>query len=264
MAAINGRSIAEHLGRAIREVVPDVADKVEPIFRRVFRTGEPALDHKVHGYTAAEPQTRLDWLVSYHPLESEAGSVEFVSAVVLEITGRKRAEIALRESEEQYRLLVEHTGMPITIFDREGRCLFSNQIAAQNLGLTPEGLVGKTLHDLFPKEAADRLVGQLSEILDTGIGIQTENLLETTTGKRWFWSILQPVQASSGGVPGVQIVSRDLTERKLMKEALAESEAKNRAILNAIPDLMFRLGHEGRVLDFSAGQVEDLAVPPEQ
>ncbi|MCB0156187.1 MAG: PAS domain S-box protein, partial [Anaerolineae bacterium] len=57
---------------------------------------------------------------------------------------------------------------------------------------------------------------------------------------------------------------RDVTARKQMEVALRESEARNRAILEAIPDLMFRLNRQGDIIDFRANDPQDLVLPPEQ
>src|SRR5262249_49306586 len=63
LAAINGRTVDQHLGRSIHEMVPQLAPVLEPIYRRVFETGEPALNVEVHGSTAAAADR--DFLVSY-------------------------------------------------------------------------------------------------------------------------------------------------------------------------------------------------------
>jgi PAS domain S-box-containing protein len=101
MAAINGRSPADHVGHTIREVIPHLADDVEGVYRRVFETGEPALDHEVRGETAAEPGVERRWLVGYHPLRSGDGTVEAVSAVVQDVTLRKEQDEEHRRLEAQ-------------------------------------------------------------------------------------------------------------------------------------------------------------------
>ncbi len=105
LASINGRPVAEHIGRTLREVIPEIAPQVEPVYRRVIETGEPALNFEVHGSTLAGPER--DFLVSYYPVKSDDGSVQGVSIVVQDITGRKQAEAALREREEAERRFSE-------------------------------------------------------------------------------------------------------------------------------------------------------------
>src|SRR5689334_8353362 len=55
LASINGRPVVAHLGRTLREIIPEIAPQVEPFYRRVIETGEPALNFEVHGSTLAAP-----------------------------------------------------------------------------------------------------------------------------------------------------------------------------------------------------------------
>jgi PAS domain-containing protein len=80
--------------------VPGVADTIEPLYRRVIETGEPVLHIEIHGITPAQPGIERDWLADYYPLKEPDGSVQAVGAIVVEITERRRAEIALRRSKE--------------------------------------------------------------------------------------------------------------------------------------------------------------------
>ena len=56
LAEINGLSVAEHLGKTVREIVPDLADTVESIIHHVLKTGEPGVDLEVRGETVAQPR----------------------------------------------------------------------------------------------------------------------------------------------------------------------------------------------------------------
>lgn len=94
LAEINGLSRSEHLGRTIRDVLPELADTLEPIFRRVIATGEPSVDHEIVGSTPAEPGVERTWLASYHPVRGTRGPVHGISVVVQDITGLKRPSVA--------------------------------------------------------------------------------------------------------------------------------------------------------------------------
>lgn len=100
LAAINGRSAYEHLGRTVREMVPDLADQSEDLMRRVFGTGEPVEDIEVEGETPADPGTRRTWRANWIPLrDTETGRVFAVNVVAEEITEEKRARQRLEDSE---------------------------------------------------------------------------------------------------------------------------------------------------------------------
>ena len=125
LARLNGVPAADHIGRTIREIVPEVAASVEPIFRRVFETGEPmdALE-----FEAATPGTDGEprvWLENATPLKDAQGRSRFVLVTVLDITERKRAEQALAKSEAYWRGIFErlHEGFVVgeVVRDRSGK-----------------------------------------------------------------------------------------------------------------------------------------------
>lgn len=92
LAAINGRPVEDHIGRTLREVLPEISGALEPLLNRVIESGEPALDREVRGSTPAEPDIERRWMTSYYPLKAETGRVLGVSAVVLDISERVWAE----------------------------------------------------------------------------------------------------------------------------------------------------------------------------
>src|SRR5215210_207628 len=92
LAPVHGGSAAASIGRRLRDVLPALADEVEPVLRDVLATGEPQLGIEIGGGGRT-------WLCSYYPLR-DAGAAA-VGAITVEITDRKRAELALRESGER-------------------------------------------------------------------------------------------------------------------------------------------------------------------
>ena len=99
LAEINGKSVEEHLGRTLREVVPEIADMVEPIYRQVIETGEPVLN--VDLSTATQPDVVRHFIVELLPDQERRRPVLGVNVVVVEITQRKKIE------EERERLLLQ-------------------------------------------------------------------------------------------------------------------------------------------------------------
>jgi PAS domain S-box-containing protein len=107
LAEFAGMSAEDMLGRTTREVVPEIAPKTEPIYRRVLETGQPVLDVEISGPTRAEPGRERRWLASYSPLESEGGRVVGVSVTVRDITENWQERQALEQQLGFQRLLTE-------------------------------------------------------------------------------------------------------------------------------------------------------------
>lgn len=106
LAEIDGVPVEDHLGRTVREVVPALADQLEPLYRQVLETGESVRSLEIVGETPAEPGARRNWLASYDAVGSPDGSVIGINCVVREVTKRKRAEeqLALMNAELHHRV----------------------------------------------------------------------------------------------------------------------------------------------------------------
>jgi PAS domain S-box-containing protein len=96
LAEINGIPAAEHLGRRVRDLMPELADAVEPEMRRVLETGEPRLNIEIVAETPAQPGVERSWLEQWLPLRDSEGRVTGLSIVVEETTERRRAAEALQ------------------------------------------------------------------------------------------------------------------------------------------------------------------------
>jgi PAS domain S-box-containing protein len=95
IADFTGRSIEEHQGKTIREIVPRLADVLEPLYLEVLATGKPIFNWELSGETGSKPGEIRDWQESFFPLMGEDGKPKAVGAVVTEITEQKRAEVEL-------------------------------------------------------------------------------------------------------------------------------------------------------------------------
>lgn len=97
LAEINGASVGQMLGRTVREVTPEMADRLEPIIKWVIKTGQPIMNLDMRGVTAREPGVERDWLVSYYPIKAVDGGVQGIGSVVLDMTDRKQAKMRIEE-----------------------------------------------------------------------------------------------------------------------------------------------------------------------
>lgn len=101
LAEVNGFPVSEHIGRTVRELLPELGEIQEQYFRQVVETGTPIRNVEVYGRTPAQPDTERAWLVSYYPLQAPDGEVLGINVTAQEITDRKRTEQALHERAEE-------------------------------------------------------------------------------------------------------------------------------------------------------------------
>lgn len=97
LAEINGFPAAAHLGRTVRELLPDLAPAAEPIFQQILASNQPVLNVELQGQTPAQPGVERTWLEHWFPLHDQSGAVIGINVVAEEITERKRQERELQE-----------------------------------------------------------------------------------------------------------------------------------------------------------------------
>jgi PAS domain S-box-containing protein len=167
------------------------------------------------------------------PQFDDKGNVVGLIGIARDISQHKRTEEAIRKSEERYRALFESTGTANMVLSAGGVFLMMNELAARYLRGTPKDLVGKSIHDFFPKEACNEYLRRFRDVVDSGEGKTYEDLVELSTGNRWFLTNMHPVEDTAGNMTCVQLISQDITERKRAEEVLRQSEERLRLALSA-------------------------------
>ena len=151
---------------------------------------------------------------------------------------------------------------------RERHTTFVSDYVRKMLGYTPEEWLaqppGFGLRIMAPEDR-DRALAETEAAIATGTEEISEHRWRAKDGRLvWIESHLSPVVNGTGEAEGLRGVSLDITERKLAEENLQKTQEKERAILEAMPDLMFLQTAEGVYLDYHANNKENLYVPPNQ
>jgi nitrogen fixation negative regulator NifL len=173
------------------------------------------------------------WLVRGYPVRDANDNVVGAVEVALDITERKRMEEVLRESEEKYRMLVEDAPVGIFNTDLKGKVTYVNRKAREVSGYSWEELVGKNGFKLgvFSKEALILLAKRLRERLMGKPPLTLDIQFKCKDG-HWIWVSLEARFLQEQGKPvGLQVIIREITERKKAVEALKESEERFRSIV---------------------------------
>ena len=173
---------------------------------------------------------------------------EIVAAVVTfrDITERKRAEEALRESEERYRDLVENSHELICTHDLNGLILSANRAACVALGYDLDSFVGKrSIRDILAPEVRDRFGEYLTRLRQNGTSSGLM-LVQTKSGERRVWEYYNSLRTEGVGTPIVRGMARDITDQRLAERALRESEERYRELFENAKDPIYVHDLKGR------------------
>ena len=225
LALMNGRSVAEHVGKAVREVLPAIAPTLEPLLARILETGEAALNIEVSGETPAQPGITRYWRASYFPLAAEPGHADGIGAIVVEDTPRRHAERALRRSGADYRAIVEQATYGIYRSSLEGRFLKVNPALVAMLGYETEAqvLALQLDRDVYvdPAERARAIeqAGPLERV--TGVQVQWKRRDGHHITVRLSGRV---VRSERGDIKGFEMIAEDVTEQRALERALHQAQ----------------------------------------
>ncbi len=199
-------------------------------------------------------------------IRNQQGALRFFAAQIEDITEQKRAEDALRESEERFAAFMDH--LPITAFikDAESTNLFVNRHMTEVFGA--KEWIGKSVRELFSPEAAEKMIEDDRKTLRDGYRKTIEPLVEKNGNPKIFETYKFRLDRENKP-PLIGGFALDITEKKQAEDALRESEKKYRNIVETTPDLIWEIDVKGnftylspQIFDMFGYRAEDLSSKP--
>ncbi len=192
--------------------------------------------------------------------QSDIELVQHVANQVSQVLLRKRAEEALQASEEAAKALLNATTDVLMLTDLDGIILEANETAARRFDLSLDEFVGSCIWDLMPPDIAMQRIAHANKILQSGKLVRFED----ARSGLWFDNVVHPVVDAQGTITRFAVFARDMTERKLMEEALRNSEGRLSSLLSTMVDFVFALDKEGIFTFYHAPRTDDLYLPPHE
>lgn len=215
-----GVPLDQALGKSMDELFPsDLAKSMVADDLRILREARPV---KV----VEELNGRIYETTKFPILKD--GKPYLLAGFTLDVTERKRAEEALRESEEKFRSIVETTSEWIWQLDTHGRCMYSNPAIEKILGYTPPELVGSLILEQMAPESRQEAEGRFPELIRDRQGWTGWVLgWKHKDGQlRWLESNATPILGADGQVLYYRGTDRDITDRRQVEEALRQYTAR--------------------------------------
>ena len=198
-------------------------------------------------------------------LRDPDGRLVGILGITRDITERRRAEDALRESEGKYRLLAENTLDAIWKMDLNLEFTYINPAVFDILGFTPEEWIGTRLPEhCSPKEMQKiaNIITHELENLETRTGVVFETSFYDKHGEEIACEVNSTILFDETGKPiGLQGTTRDITKRKRAEEALRKSEQRYRSLFEGLPVGLYRMTPQGLILHANPALVQMLGYP---
>jgi two-component system cell cycle sensor histidine kinase/response regulator CckA len=190
------------------------------------------------------------------PVPDAAGNPAYFIAVKQDRTLRRRADEALRRSEERYRFLAENISDVIGLYDLGMNAVYVSPSVQQLRGYTPDEVIARPMLDQLAPDSRELAVRVFQEEMETessGRGdparsrtLELEVLCKDGTSV-WTESKLSAVRDANGSLTGFIAVSRDITERRRAEQTLRDTSATLRTIIDASVLAIVALDRDGRV-----------------
>ncbi|MBD2074215.1 PAS domain S-box protein [Phormidium sp. FACHB-592] len=246
LAAINGHSVADHLGRTTTELLPELAATVTPLHEQVLTTGQPIIDLEMTTELPSHPGVTRYWLASYFPIlssDSDAQTVG-VGVIVTEISARKQAENALTKELVQSKALFKASFDGIVVLNQQGYVIDASESFARMLGYSLEETLALHVVDWDAQWTKEELIQivQTAELVDTSF----ETLHRRKDGA--LNEVEITVSEVKSGEEVLQLcICRDISDRKRAEAILVEADRRWRSLLDNVQLVVVGLDHNGTV-----------------
>ncbi len=183
--------------------------------------------------------------------------------IVASLPGEEEsAKHVFQQSHARFRSIIDSLGINLLLKDAEGRRIYANKMYLDRRKLRLSEVIGRTDHDLFATEVADRYAADDQHVLATGAVLHKfEENVDANGRGSWIEIVKGPLLDADGQVCGVQILFWDASERKQAEIALERERYLLHALLDNIPDSIYFKDEESRFVRISRSMAEKFHIP---
>ena len=236
--ALLGYSAEEAIGHSVSMLIaPEHRHKVAPFLEQVLKTKGGCHREDV---LVRKDGRRVTVSVTANTIPNFAGEVVAIAAIIRDITERKEAEEALRESEDRFRIMADSCPTLMWVTNAEGGVRFVNRTYQEFFGATYEHVEGGKWQPLLHPDDGPAYVGAFLSAVEGRAPFRCEARVRRGDGEwRWLASYAEPRLSPAGGFLGHVGLSLDITERKQAEDALRRGEEKFRQLAENIREVFW-------------------------
>ncbi|MEI7846254.1 MAG: PAS domain S-box protein [Chloroflexota bacterium] len=153
---------------------------------------------------------------------SDTDEAIYAVGTVQDITEKKQTDLALRASEERYRVLLGSLDSVVATVNYDGQFLYVNDVVARDFGCRVDDVVGKTMGAFFPEPGASRQIANIRKVIQENKGLVTESQNYVKGELRWFHTSIQPIHDETGRAIFALVNSTDINDLKMAQQGLIE------------------------------------------
>jgi PAS domain S-box-containing protein len=247
-----GYTAGELIGRSIRVLIPPDRQSEEDEILTRLRRGE-RIEH-FETIRLAKGGRPVDVSLSISPIRDSGGRVVGVAKLARDITEQKRLARELQAQQEWFRVTLASIGDAVIASDSDGRVIYMNEPAQDVTGWRTEEATGQPLADVFNiinEKTRQRVDNPANRVLRTGniVGLANHTVLIGRDGvERPIADTAAPIRRADGGILGVVLVFRDVTDQRRAEEAVADQREWFETTLESIGDAVIATDVNGHVV----------------
>ena len=256
MEKVTGYRADELIGKVLWDfLAPESRDLIKDKLRRRVR-GEDLPPYEA--MFVGKDGRHMPFEVLAASIVDLGGNIVGLQGVSRDITERKRAEEALRESEKHYRGIVEDQTELICLFESDGTITFVNDAYCRYFGKKREELVGHPFLPLIAEEDRETVRAAIAALNRKSPFVTVEQRIRRPDGSiTWMEWKNRVLFDGQGHLTGYQAVGRDITERKRVEQDLSESRNKYQALIETTADFIWEMDASGKYT-YCSPQIKDL------
>ena len=230
------------LGKTVDQVFPkDFASTHIDFERQIHLTGKPIQAEMV----VPDPKGARIMLFTKFPIFDADGAIAAVGSIAADITEQKRAEA-------RFKAIMDFSPLIVSLKDLKGRFVFINRALERRFGLTADQVIGKTSHDLWAREYADRHAVLERQVAETKTPVQVEMSVPAPNGSLTMLFVKFPLFNANNEIDAIGSIAADITERK-RAEAWFNAIMDNAPLQVFVKDLAGRFTYLNRALEQAIG-----------